>query len=98
MLACFTARGTFRRAIELKWAIRSPHKMRSFLLATSAAALALAFSGPVSAAPDKSPEATIAPQKGADTGLVFSKNTGQARPIEQAKSGEQTPLTAAKPA
>jgi murein L,D-transpeptidase YcbB/YkuD len=62
--------------------------MRSFLLATSAAALALTFAGPVSAAPDRDSAATIAPQK-ADDGLVFSKDTGQASPIEPAKPSEQ---------
>jgi murein L,D-transpeptidase YcbB/YkuD len=85
--------------------------MRSFLLATSAAALALTFSAPVTAAPDRNSAATIAPQKGTEDGLVFSKETDQARPIEQAKPDEQaqpseqakpveqpTPAEAAKPA
>jgi murein L,D-transpeptidase YcbB/YkuD len=78
--------------------------MRSFLLATSAAALALTFSGPVSAAPDSDSAATIAPQKGTDDGLVFSKDAGQATPIQQttpkddSQSGEPRPAELAKPA
>src|SRR3569833_289817 len=85
--------------------------MRSFLLATSAAALALTFSAPLSAAPDRNSAATIAPQKGTEDGLVFSKDTDQARPIEQTKPDElaqpseqakpveqPTPAEAAKPA
>ena len=64
--------------------------MRSFLLATSAAALALAFSTPGSAAPDRDSAATIAPQKSAVDSLVFSKDSGQATPIEQAKPAEET--------
>jgi L,D-transpeptidase YcbB len=71
--------------------------MRSFLLATSAAALALTFSASVSAAPDRNSAATITPQKDADNGLVFSKDTGQATPIEQAKPSEQTQPNAAQP-
>jgi murein L,D-transpeptidase YcbB/YkuD len=72
--------------------------MRSFLLATSAAALALAFSGPINAAPGRNPEAAIAPQKSADDSLVFSKDSGQATPIEQAKPAEETkPGEQAKP-
>jgi murein L,D-transpeptidase YcbB/YkuD len=72
--------------------------MRSFLLATSAAALALAFSGSINAAPGRNPEAAIAPQKSADDSLVFSKDSGQATPIEQAKPAEETkPGEQAKP-
>ena len=74
--------------------------MRSFLLATSAAALALTFSGPVSAAPDRTSAATIAPQEGpaAADSLVFSKDAGQATPIEQANPASQaTPAEQAKP-
>ncbi len=70
--------------------------MRKLLLATSAAALALAFSGPVLAESDGAPATTgtIAPAETTTTdGLVFSKDADQAKPIEQVK-----PADASKPA
>jgi murein L,D-transpeptidase YcbB/YkuD len=70
--------------------------MRKLLLATSAAALALAFSGPVLAEPDGAPATTgtVAPAEVTTTdGLVFSKDADQATPIEQTK-----PAEASKPA
>jgi murein L,D-transpeptidase YcbB/YkuD len=68
--------------------------MRKFLLATSAAALALTFSGPVFAEPDGAPvtTGTIAPtETTTPDGLVFSNDADQAKPIEQ-------PGAATKPA
>jgi murein L,D-transpeptidase YcbB/YkuD len=70
--------------------------MRKLLLATSAAALALAFSGPILAEPTGTPATTgtIAPAETTTTdGLVFSKDADQAKPIEQTK-----PAEASKPA
>ena len=86
--------------------------MRNFLLATSAVALALTFSGQGSAELNRIPvaAATVAPPESTTAdGLVFSKDAGQAKPIEQPntidKLIEQTtppaqvpPADAAKPA
>jgi murein L,D-transpeptidase YcbB/YkuD len=84
--------------------------MRKFLLATSAAALALTISGPAFAELDRivPATATVAPPETVTTdGLVFSKDADQARPIdrpaEQTAPSEQAkepvkPAEAAKPA
>ena len=84
--------------------------MRKFLLATSAAALALTFAAPADAELDKIIPAatTVAPPETTTTdGLVFSKDADQAKPIdkpgEQAAPAEQAqepvkPAEAAKPA
>jgi murein L,D-transpeptidase YcbB/YkuD len=59
--------------------------MRKFLLATSAAALALAFSGQANAELAKIPVAatTVAPPEATTAdGLVFSKDADQAKPME----------------
>ena len=78
--------------------------MHKFLLATSAAALALAFSGQANAEPAKIPVAatTMAPpETTTPEGLVFSKDADQAKPIdtpaEQAAPAEQS-KPEAKPA
>jgi murein L,D-transpeptidase YcbB/YkuD len=69
--------------------------MRKFLLATTAAALALTWSGHAVAAPDKAPAASsIAPAEATTPGgLMFSKDATQAKPIdkpiEQATPAEQ---------
>ena len=60
--------------------------MRKFLLATSAAALALAFTGRPVAEPRQIPVAatTVAPPETTTAdGLVFSKDAGQAKPIDK---------------
>ena len=60
--------------------------MRKFLLATSAAALALTFSGQANAELAKIPVAatTVAPPETTTTdGLVFSKDADQAKPIDK---------------
>ena len=60
--------------------------MRKFLLATSAAALALAFSGHAQAELAKIPLAanTVAPPETTTTeGLVFSKDADQAQPMDR---------------
>ena len=60
--------------------------MRKFLLATSAAALALAFSGHAHAELAKIPvaAATVAPPETTTTdGLVFSKDADQAKPMDK---------------
>jgi murein L,D-transpeptidase YcbB/YkuD len=72
--------------------------MRKFLLASSAAALALTLSNPVFATADRTPTTTgVAPADAATPqGLVFSNDGTQARPIEQATPTE--PTEQAKPA
>jgi len=84
--------------------------MRKFLLATSAAALALTFAAPTGAEPNKiiPAAATIAPPETATTdGLVFSKDADQAKPFDkpdaQAAPSKQVqepvkPVEAVKPA
>ena len=76
--------------------------MRKFLLATSAAALALTFSGQAHAEPDKIPVAatTVAPPETTTAdGLVFSKDADQAKPIEQRRRpSRRKPSRTAKPA
>ena len=60
--------------------------MHKFLLATSAAALALAFSGQAHAELAKTPAApgSVAPPQTTTTdGLVFSKDADQAKPIDR---------------
>ena len=71
--------------------------MHKFLLATSAAALALAFSGQVHAELAKTPAAaSVAPPQTTTTdGLVFSKDADQAKPIDR-PTGRRQPE--AKPA
>jgi murein L,D-transpeptidase YcbB/YkuD len=76
--------------------------MRKFLLATSAAAMALAFSGQANAEPARIPAkllaSTVAPPSTTTTeGLVFSKDADQAKPMD--KPAEQAaPVVAAAPA
>ena len=78
--------------------------MRKFLLATSAAALALAFSGQAKAELAKIPVAatTIAPPETTTTdGLVFSNDADQAKPMDKAAEPAASPAQAqpnAKPA
>ena len=80
--------------------------MRKFLLATSAAALALTFSGQAHAELAKTPAAaaTVAPPQTTTTdGLVFSKDADQAKPIDQpaepaAAQPEAKPAEQAAPA
>jgi murein L,D-transpeptidase YcbB/YkuD len=75
--------------------------MRQFLLATSAAVLALAISGQAHAEPTKTPAsaATVAPpQTTTADGLVFSKDAGQATPIDKAAEPAQAPQQEAQPA
>ncbi len=60
--------------------------MHKFLLATSAAALALAFSGQAHAELAKTPAAPVSvspPQTTTTDGLVFSKDADQAKPIDR---------------
>ena len=71
--------------------------MRKFLLATSAAALALAFSGQAHAEPAKIPVAatTVAPPETTTTdGLVFSKDADQAKPMDKAAEPAASPAQA----
>src|SRR5215203_4552495 len=71
--------------------------MRKFLLATSAAALALAFSGHAQAELAKIPVAatTIAPPETTTTdGLVFSKDADQAQPMDKAGEPAASPVQA----
>jgi murein L,D-transpeptidase YcbB/YkuD len=66
--------------------------MRKFLVATSAAAVALALSGQAYAEIDHIPpvSGTIAPPEATtSSGLVFSKDAPAATPIEQAKPADQ---------
>ena len=73
--------------------------MRKFLLATSAAALALTFSGQANAELAKIPVAatTVAPPETTTTdGLVFSKDADQAKPIDKATE-PAAPRTQAQP-
>jgi L,D-transpeptidase YcbB len=84
--------------------------MRKFLLATSAAALALTFSGQANAELAKIPVAatTVAPPETTTTdGLVFSKDAEQAKPIDKpigkpteqaAPPAQAQPADTAKPA
>ena len=78
--------------------------MRKFLLATSAAALALAFSGHAQAELAKIPVAatTVAPPETTTAdGLVFSKDADQAKPMDKAAEPAASPAQAqpeAKPA
>jgi murein L,D-transpeptidase YcbB/YkuD len=74
--------------------------MRKFLLATSAAALALAFSGQAHAEPAKTPisATTVAPPETTTAdGLMFSKDADQAKPIDRAAAPSQA-QPEAKPA
>ena len=71
--------------------------MRKFLLATTAAAVALTLTGRALAQNDSS-RATVAPPQATTTeGLVFSKDATQAKPIE-AKPAQAKPTTEFKPA
>ena len=78
--------------------------MRKFLLATSAAALALTFSGHAQAELAKIPvaAATVAPPETTTAeGLVFSKDADQAKPIDKAAEPAASPAQVqpeAKPA
>jgi murein L,D-transpeptidase YcbB/YkuD len=78
--------------------------MRKFLLATSAAALALAFSGHANAELAKIPVAatSVAPPETTTTdGLVFSKDADQAKPMDKPAEPAASPAQAqpeAKPA
>ena len=78
--------------------------MRKFLLATSAAALALAFSGHAQAELAKIPvaAATVAPPETTTAeGLVFSKDADQAKPMDKAAEPAASPAQVqpeAKPA
>ena len=78
--------------------------MRKFLLATSAAALALTFSGHAQAELAKIPvaAATVAPPETTTAdGLVFSKDADQARPMDKATEPAASPAQVqpeAKPA
>jgi L,D-transpeptidase YcbB len=66
--------------------------MRKFMLATSAAALALAFSGQAHAEPSKIPVSatTVAPPETTTAdGLMFSKDADQAKPIDKAAAPSQ---------
>ena len=73
--------------------------MRKFLLATSAAALALAFSGHAQAELAKIPAAaaTVAPPETTTTeGLVFSKDADQAKPMDKAAEPAASPAQASR--
>src|SRR4051812_11965572 len=80
--------------------------MRKFLLAASAAALALTFSGQATAELAKIPvtATTVAPpETTTPDGLVFSKDAEQARPIDKpaepaAPPAQAQPADTAKPA
>jgi murein L,D-transpeptidase YcbB/YkuD len=76
--------------------------MRKFLLASTAAALALTLSGQAKAEPAKTPvaAATIAPPETTTPGgLMFSKDADQAKPIDKpAEPSAQAPQPDAKPA
>ena len=72
--------------------------MRKFLLATSAAALALTFSGPAFAEPTKLSRAatTVAPPETTTTdGLVFSKDADQAKPMDKPDEQAAPPAASA---
>jgi murein L,D-transpeptidase YcbB/YkuD len=79
--------------------------MRKLLLATTAAALALTISGRAFAELDRAPDtATMAPARAITSeDLLFNKESGQAKPMEQAKPDQAAPAQAqpgelAKPA